>query len=183
MDGSDQPSLERMLNLCYVCGVTPQEVMGNHLAPLKQAIQSETAYHAPRPPRSLREPVNQELCREFLQKILDEKEEPLGVVQVAKRLRCSAATLLKHFPDECAVIKQRMQDYRMQRKAQRIVRGCDEVRQAVMTLHAQGIYPSHRRVSALLSQPSSIRQQEMQAVWRKARHDLGIELLSTIRKK
>lgn len=183
MDGSDQPSLESILSLCYVCGVTPQEVMGNQVAPLKQAIQSETACHALRSPRSLRKPVSQERCRELIQKVLDGEEEPLGVVQLAKRLRCSVATLLKHFPNECAIITQRMQDHRIQRKAQRIARGCEEIRQAILTLSTQGIYPSHRRVSALLSQPSSIRQPEMGAAWRKARHELGIELPPTSRKK
>ena len=175
MDGSDQPSLESMLYLCYVCGVTLQEVMGNHIAPLKQALQSETAYHASRSPRSLRKPVNQELCRKLIQQVLDGREEPLGVVQIAERLECSVATLLKHFPDECAIITQRMQAYRTQRRAQRIARECEEARQAVLALYTQGIYPSHRRVSALLSQPSSMRQPEVSAAWRETRHELGIE--------
>ena len=183
MDGSDQPSFESMLYLCYVCGVTPLEVMRNHVAPLKQALQSETAYHALRSPRSLRKPVNQELCRELIQRVLDGKEEPLGVVQIAQRLGSSVATLLKHFPNECAVITQRMQDYRMQRKARRIAQLCEEVRQAVMARSTQGIYPSYRRVSALLSQPSSIRQPEVSAVWRETRHALGIGLSQINRKR
>lgn len=183
MEGSDQPSLESMLYLCYVCGVTPQEVMENHLEPLKQALRYETAYHASRSPRSLRKPVDQKLCWELIQQVLDGREEFLGVLQIAERLECSAATLLKHFPDECAIIIQRMQVHRTQRKAQRIARECEEVRQVVMMLHAQGIYPSHRRVRALLSQPSSIRQPEMQAAWHKARYELGIDLPPTSRKK
>jgi DNA-binding phage protein len=179
MDGSEQPSFENMLYLCYVCGVTPQEVMENRLTPFKQVLQSETAYHTPRPPRSLRKPVDREQCWEYIQQVLDGREEPLGVTQIAKRLGCSAMMLFRHFPDECAVITQRMQHYRVQRKAQRIAQGCEEVRQVVMMLHTQGVYPSHRRVRALLSQPSSIRQPEMQAAWRKARHELGIELPPT----
>ncbi len=155
----------------------------NHVAPLKQALQSETAYHALRSPRSLRKPVNQELCRELIQRVLDGKEEPLGVVQIAQRLGSSVATLLKHFPNECAVITQRMQDYRMQRKARRIAQLCEEVRQAVMARSTQGIYPSYRRVSALLSQPSSIRQPEVSAVWRETRHALGIGLSQINRKR
>ncbi|HEX3643338.1 MAG TPA: TniQ family protein, partial [Ktedonobacteraceae bacterium] len=178
MDGKDHPSFERILHLCYVCGVTPLEVMDNQLSSLKQALQSETALHALRVPRSLRKPVNQERCQEFIQRVLDGVEGPLGVTQIAKRLDCNATTLLKRFPDECAVITERMQHYRAQRKAQRIARGCEEVRQAVITLHAQGVYPSHRRVGMLLSQPSSIRQPEMRAAWHKARHELGIELPS-----
>jgi hypothetical protein len=182
MDGSDQPSFESMLYLCYVCGVTPQEVMENQIAPLKQALQSQTAYHALRSPRCLRKPVNQELCQELIQGVLNGKEELFGVVQIAKRLRCSTATLLKHFPNECATITQRVQDYRMQRKTRRIAQACEEVRQAVMALHTQDIYPSHRRVSALLSQPSSIRQPEVSAAWRETRQALGIGLSQTNRK-
>jgi DNA-binding phage protein len=183
MDGSDQPSFESMLYLCYICGVTPLEVMENHLAPLKQVLQSETAYHAPRSPRSLRKPINQERCRAHIQQVLDGREELLGVTQIAKRLGCSAMILFRHFPDECEVITRRMQQYRTQRKAQRIAQGCEEVRQAIMTLHAQGIYPAHRRVSALLSQPSSIRQPEVSAAWRETRQELGIGLSQISRKR
>src|SRR5438128_1096383 len=101
--------------------------METRVAPLKQALQNETAYHALRSPRSLCKPVNQELCRELIQRVLDGREETLGVTQIAKRLGCSAAILLRHFPDECAVITQRMQHYRMQRKARRIAQACEEV--------------------------------------------------------
>lgn len=175
MEGSGQPSLENILYLCYVCGVTPQEVMANQLSPLKQALQSETAYHPLRSPRSLPRLVSQEVCRELIQRVLDGREELLGVVQIAKRLECDAVTLVRHFPDECAIITQRMQAHRTQRRTQRIARECEEVRQAVIALHTQGIYPSHRRVRALLSRPSSIRQPAVNAVWREIRHELGIE--------
>jgi len=123
----------------------------------------------------LRKPVDQKLCWELIQQVLDGREESLGVIQIAERLECSAATLLKHFPDECAIITQRMQAYRTQRRAQRIARECEEVRQAVITLHTQGIYPSHRRVRALLSQPNSIRQPAVSTVWRETRHELGVK--------
>lgn len=172
-----KPWLENILYVCYVCGVTPREVMENRLAPFKQTIQTQTAYHPPRPPRLPRSPrkqVNQEQCRELVQRVLDGREGPLGVVQIAKRLECSAETLLKHFPDECAVITQRMREYRAQRKARRMAQVCEEVRQAVITLHNQGIYPSQRRARTLLSRPGLMRQPQVSAAWRAARSELGL---------
>jgi hypothetical protein len=174
VEGTDQPSLETMLYVCYVCGVTPQEVMTNQLAPLKHALQNQTAYHPPRLPRPPYKQIDQEQCREFIQRVLDGEEGLLGVTQIASHLGCNAVDLLRHFPQECTVITQCMQMHRKQQKARRIAQECEEVRQAVITLHTQGIFPSYRRVMALLSQPSSMRKPELRTAWRNAQRKLGM---------
>ncbi len=179
VEGVGQPSLEKMLYMCYVCGVTPQEVLTNQITSLKQMLHIETAYHPPRLSRQPYKQINQEQCRAFIQRVLDGKERPLGVTQMARHLGCNEVDLLRHFPQECATVTQRVRMHRKQQKGEQITQGCEEVRQAVALLHAQGIYPSLRRVTTLLSQSVSMRQPEMMAAWRQARSELGIELPQT----
>jgi hypothetical protein len=45
----------------------------------------------------------------------------------------------------------------------------------VLTLHAQNIFPSHRKVRALLSDPNLIRMPEAAATWHTVRRELGLE--------
>src|SRR5260370_16486469 len=143
-------------------------------------LHIETAYHPPRLSRQPYKQINQEQCREFIQRVLDGKEGPLGVTQMARHLGCNEVDLLRHFPQECASVTQRVRIHRKQQKEEQIPQAAEKVRQAVALLHAQGIYPSLRRVTTLLSQSVSMRQPEMMAAWRQARSDLGIELPQTI---
>jgi transcriptional regulator with XRE-family HTH domain len=176
VEGVGQPSFEKILYLCYACGVTPQEVLTNQVPSLKQMLQIETTYHPPRLSRQPYKQINQEQCREFIQRVLHGKEGPLGVTQMARHLGCNEVDLLRHFPQECTLVTRRVRLHRKQQKETQIVQGCEEVRQAVATLHAQGFYPSFHRVSTLLSRSGSMRQPEMRAAWLQARHELGLEL-------
>ena len=79
----------------------------------------------------------------------------MSLSQVAQRLGYEQAHQLKyHFPEECQLVTQRARDYRKQRQSQRFVRVREEVRQAVISLHNQGCYPTQRKVGMLLSQPN-----------------------------
>jgi hypothetical protein len=175
IDGTAMPSLESILRICYVCKVTPCGVMSTQLDPLKQAMQRKAAMPSSRPRRPPHRPFNHEQCFEFLRRMLDGREEFLGITQIAKHLGCDVSLLLKYFPHACAVITQHMREYRKQQKDQRIAQACEEIRQAVIALHAQGIFPSHRKVRTLLSLPSFMRQPEASAAWHAARRELGLE--------
>ena len=109
-----------------------------------------------------------------LQTILDGREEALGVYQVAERLGYAACQLRYHFPQECAEITQRAKAYRKQRKEQRLAQVREEVRRAMLSLHAQGIYPSQRQLRPLL--PSSfLRQAEAKEAWCLTLQELGFK--------
>jgi hypothetical protein len=49
----------------------------------------------------------------------------------------------------------------------------EEVREAVLYVHRQGVYPSSYRVAGRLSQPGSMRSQTARAAWHEALRDLG----------
>ncbi len=169
---SQTPILESILELCYVCNVTPLQVLTGDLAPLKQAIQAGKPYRSPRARRPFRA-VDREHCLKRIQAILDGREEPLGYVQLAQQLGYSGRALLHHFPQECALLSQHIKAHRQQRKEQRLARMQEEVRQATLALHAQGIYPSQNKVADLLSNPNLLLQPEAKATWRALCRELG----------
>jgi len=166
------PIPESILELCYVCNVTPLQVLTGDLAPLKQAIAEGKPYRSPRARRPFH-PIDREQCLGRIQAILDGKEEPLGYVQLARQLGCSGGALLHHFPQECALLSQLIKEHRLKRKEQRIARMQEEIRQATLALYAQGIYPPQNKVADLLSNPNLLFQPEAKATWRALCRELG----------
>jgi TniQ len=168
-----RPTLEAILKLCYVCEVTPVQVMNGQLDRLQQIIEQGTDRHPPLPRRQNRR-VDREQCQQALQAVLDRQAEPLGIAHIAKQLGYDTCQLVYHFSEECAVITQRVKEHRLRRKEQHLVRIREEVRQAVFSLHAQGLYPSQRRVRLLLP-GRLLRDPEAKEAWRATLRELGFE--------
>jgi len=171
---SHTPSLETILEFCYACNVTPLQVISSADA-LLHAIWDETLPHNRRPERFTRRRVDRERCRERLQAVLDGREALLGLHQLARVLGYHPSQLRYYFPMECLLIVQRYQEHMKQRRKEHEARVCEEVRQAVLALHAQNIFPSHRKVRALLSNPNLIRMPEASVAWHAVRRELGLE--------
>ncbi len=168
------PSLETILEFCYACNVTPLQVISSADA-LLQAVWDETLPRYRRPRRFTRRRVNREQCQEHIQAVLDGREELLGVRQLARQLGYHSSLLWYYFPRECALIAQRNEEYEQQRRKEHEARVCEEVRQAVLMLHAQNVFPSHRKVRDLLSDPDLIRMPQAAATWHAVRRELGLE--------
>ncbi len=109
-----------------------------------------------------------------LQAALESREEPLALYQVARRLGYKARQLAYHFPEECKLVKQRARDYRQQRKERYLVQVGEQVRQAVFSLHAQGIYPSLHKVQSFLT-GGSMQMPEARETWHATLRELGLE--------
>lgn len=172
--GTERPSLEMLLQFCYVCQVTPLQVMKNQLTPLKEVLESGRSSRPPWPRRAYRQ-VDRDRCLSYLQAVLDGREEPLGMHHLAIRLGLSENAIRRHFPHECAVITELSRVYRRQRSEQRVALWCEEVQQAVMTLHAHGQAPSLRKVRELLADANIIREPEVRRAFHATRKALGVE--------
>ena len=166
------PTLQSILEFCYVCNVTPLQVLRGNLTPLKRVVQEGTPYRLPRARRPFR-PVDRERCLERIQAVLSGREEPVGYVQIAKQLGYRKSVFEYHFPQECALLTKQIKAYRRQRKEQRIARVQEEVRQATLAIHAQGLYPSQNKVADLLSDPNLLFQPEAKTTWRAQCRELG----------
>jgi transposase-like protein len=170
-----RPTLEAILKLCYVCQITPLQIMDGQLDQLQQTLQAGTERRPPLPHRQNRR-FDQEQCQIALQAALESNDEPQALRQIAQQLGFEDAhQLVYHFPNECKLVTQRAKEYRLQRKAQRLAQVREQVRQAVFSAHAQGFYPSHRRLRTLL--PGALmRLSEAKEAWRAALQELGYEL-------
>ena len=168
------PTFQTLLKFCYVCKVTPVQVMRNQLDHLPQARALGTGNDSSLPPRPLRRVVDRERCQTLLQAVLEGREEPLGISQVAQRLGYDEHSLLQHFPHECAEITRRAKAYRRQRKEQRFALIGEQVQQATFAVHASGHYPSQHAVQALLL-PGAMRIPGSKVAWHAALRELGLE--------
>lgn len=166
-------SLETILKLCYVCEVTPFQVMRGETSSLIEIFQRGVTS---RPPlhRRVRPKIDQERCLQLIHAVLDGHEEPLGLRQLCERLGCSPRILLYYFREECALITQQAREHRKQQGEQRVLETRKRVRQQVLSLHAQGIYPSHKNVRSLL--PAGLmRQSAAGEAWHETLRELGLE--------
>ena len=171
--GTVTPSLELILKFCYVCDTTPMQIMANQWASLEQAMRDDPALRPSPHDRSPWQRVDVERCLSFMQSILDGREQVLSVRQAAMRLNCAARFLRLHFPLECEQMTQLYHEYRRHQKEKYVESVCEEVRNATVTLHTQGISPTRRRVAALLKDPDRIRMPEARRTWRDVRQELG----------
>jgi hypothetical protein len=168
------PSLGTLLECCYACDITPLQVMMNQLEPLRDLIQGKKVAQSPRPRRLAPQRINRQKCLELMRAILDATGEPLSIRQLAKRLGCRERVLTNHFPQECMLIAKRAQEYRKQRQEQRVTQVQDQVRQTVIALHEQGIFPSHRRLKMMFP-PGVMRMPEANVAWHASLRELGLE--------
>lgn len=167
------PSLETILQLCYLCEVTPWQVMQGEISPLVFALQREISV---RPPVSRRTKprADRDRCLELIHAVLDGREEPLGIRQLCERLGYSHRVLRYSFPEEYTLITQQAREYRKQQERQRVAKTREQVRQATCSLHVQGIYPSQRKVQSLLPAGVMI-QAEARETWHVTLRELGLE--------
>jgi hypothetical protein len=168
------PSIAAILKFCYVCKVTPLQVMSNHLAPLEQMLQRRVLPRATWFSHGSRQ-IDLKRSQKLLRSVLDGQEEWLGISQIAERLGCSESTIQYHFPQEYILIRKRTQELRKQRGKNYVAQVCEEVKKAVYLLHAQGVFPSTRLVAGMLSNPEFLRRSDALESLHATRRELGLE--------
>lgn len=168
------PTLETILKFCYICNMTPLHIMKNQVSRLRQTLQNETAARVALQPSLRLRHVNLEQCQKFLQAVLDGQEKPQGLRQIGNHLGYTVRQLSYHFPKECAFITPLAQEYRRKRREERLDKVREHVRQAVISVHSQGIYPSQRKLRPLL--PGGLMlMPEAKEARRAALRELGFE--------
>ena len=166
------PALETILKFCYVCQVTPLQVMNGQLDPLQLIVQRGTELRSPLPHRQNRR-LDRERCQVALHAAFDDKNEPLALSYVAQQLGYEdARQLMYHFPEECKLVAQRAKAYRQQRKAQRLAQVRENIQKVVLSLHTQGIYPSLHKVQSFLPR-GLMKSPEAREAWHDALQGIG----------
>jgi hypothetical protein len=171
------PRLELLLKLCHCFGTSPLYFLtADNIVvdptQIKFPVLSELPVRTKTSPR----PFDTAGVRRALETTLaEDKNPPPSMRQVAKRLGYNHSSLHSRFPELCRAISARYLAYGKARSRQKIRQICDEVRQAIYRIDAQGMYPSTARVAALLKTPGSIRHPDAIATRRETLRELGWE--------
>ncbi len=112
--------------------------------------------------------------QKHLLEVLADNSEPFPSLQAtARSLGCSVSIIQTRCPDLCREIAERYKEYLHRRHEARIAMLCEEVRQAVLRLHQQGIYPNARQVSVYLSNSKLMLTIEVHEFWQNILIELG----------
>jgi transcriptional regulator with XRE-family HTH domain/ribosomal protein L37AE/L43A len=168
------PSFQKVLEICYAAGISPLQLMSD-TAVMRDAIEEISEHPRWQPVHHRRQVVNREEIKEYLQAVLDGRKPSRAIRQIERDLGVGIRTINKMFPLECSLVSRQHLAQRAQAWRQRIALACDEVRQVVSALHAQGIYPGERRMASHLSMPSMMRKPEVRAAWHAALRELGLK--------
>jgi hypothetical protein len=177
--GQQIPQLGNLVQICSHFGISPLCLLtgkAGEVAMIQKTARGGNPI-SDRPKRRFRAfPI--ESLRHALEEVLRNAEiPPPPMREVAERLEYDPSHLSKHFPELCRAISKRYLDYQAEKREERLQRICDEVRQAVLTLHAQGHYPSMKQVQKLLSQPAVLMEYKVRAAWHDALRELGVEAM------
>lgn len=175
VNGKNMPSLENLLKLCYVLDISPLQLVMSDSSKLEEVMKTKMDYRPPRPRKPMPLPKNQENTLQLIQAVLDRREDPLSVPQIERRLGLSRNAIVRQYPEKAVLVSAQYRAYRKEQARRRLKRKCDEVRAATFSLNAQGIFPSQKRVSKMLSNQNWWRESEVRDAWRSALRELGLK--------
>lgn len=170
------PQIESLMRVCYFCGIALYDLLT--MDPAKLDLKTLKPHDLPEilnptKDRRNRMVMDTESLRRKMVGILGTNEEPPpSMRQVAKRLNYSPRELREHFPELNKAICERRKEYRRVCYEQKLSKFKSEIRQAILKIHAHGLYPSTSQVALLLSKPGIMRD----AVFAKFRYEVLEEL-------
>ena len=191
--GRTRPSLWMLLELCHQLGTTPLRFITSGAAaggvggaadgvvdawqdPGWTMERGRMIPRLPDQPKYIRTYIDPEDTRGVLEAILASGEvPPPSLREVCRRLGVSQVCLKTHLPELCQAISERFRSYQLQRGERTRQAARAKVREAVLELHAQGIYPSTYRIWLLRDRPSWIRNRFVLEEWHQTLRELGWE--------
>lgn len=175
LDGNHLPQVRNLLQVCCALGISLVSLLQGTAKAFSLTGERPSLLPPSEPRRMPFRKFDAEVIRLALQKALEEPDlPPPSLNQVAQQLRYSPWWLAKLFPDLCHAISSRYDAYQMEQRRQRHQNRCEEVRRAVLHLHAQGVHPSESRVRKALKKPAILRLPEIRDAWKTALCEVGL---------
>jgi hypothetical protein len=155
--GKTQIPVDDLLQICWRVDVPLVDFLYSDSLMLSevelfQALSVSGVKTNRKPPR----PFDREKAEQNLQTMLTD-HPPLTMKEVAKRLNFNKRFLYKHFPALCKAISARRAKHQAVYNTKRQRQYQKDIRDASGRLRATGIYPSRRRVAALIIKSSGLR--------------------------
>ncbi len=142
---------------------------------LVEALKAKGIYQLPQSSRPASLPKKQDHILEFIQAVLDGREAPHSISRIGRLFGRNSHYISYHYPQEAILVAAQYRAYRTEQARKRLEQIKVEVRTATFSLHTQGIFPSQKRVSSMLSHPYWMMMPETRATWHATRHELGLE--------
>jgi AraC-like DNA-binding protein len=117
--------------------------------------------------------INHDRVKYRLQEVLASNEPIPSVAALARQMGYRRTTIQAAFPDLCKELENRRRTELKKQHENRISTACVKVRQAVLTLHQQGVYPSAQQVASLLGDPHIVREKKVLETWHTMLEELG----------
>lgn len=120
-----------------------------------------------------RERVDYACIEQRLREVLASEEEVPAVYAIAREVGYARHILYHNFTDLCQQISTRRYAERRMKRQERMAVVGEEIRQVVLQLHEQHMYPSARQVSKLISDQHALRTKEGHEAWMIILQELG----------
>lgn len=176
LGGESVPQLGTLLRICFQLGTSPFAFLTGAIEPLAPPPeQVRSRLRSSRQPRPYRR-FDVELMQSILEATLQSKgEPPVSMAKLARSLGYDQTILRKYFPDLCKAISKRYLDALREKRRERLQQVCDELRQVMLSLHAQGHYPGQRQLEQVLRKPTWLMEPEVYKTWRQVIEELGVK--------
>ncbi|MBS9389865.1 MAG: DDE-type integrase/transposase/recombinase [Dolichospermum sp. WA123] len=170
------PELNILLKICYKLEISLVEFLTPKNLITKSFTKISQKYlQLSRTPRVSPKAFDQYQVKDALLAILAGNEEPPPTMEeVAKRLGHHTRTISRHFPDLCSAISAKCRDYKKACHIKSMEKLCSEVREIVLNLNTQSVYPTEAAVSQLMTNPGYFRYKQVRAAFHDARRELGL---------
>lgn len=170
------PTLGSLMNICFRCGISPFSFLMRDKNQIKTMEINNTCKGMPtRPAKNHYKKVDRVYVQCFLEAVLQNPEiSPPSMKEVAERVGHSIHTLKKISPDVCKAISARYLQYLSESHKALIQRNCDKVKQTMLILHAQEIYPSLRQVRKILKNQAIFKEPNVHNAWKEMLKELGL---------
>ncbi|MGH7867679.1 MAG: TniQ family protein, partial [Candidatus Dormibacteraceae bacterium] len=172
--GQAIPLFPQLLRLCYQLDLAPLDlVTGRPFQVVRLKVERVVTPHAavrrPRPRVDVRQ------LRQTLEGIIAAEEDPPPtLLEVSRRVGHDRRMLYTHVPDLCETIVARSTAYQKRRQQQKMEAVANEIRQVMVHLHSQGVYPAQTKVAKLLSKRGMFRIPAACDVWRQTLRELDL---------
>ncbi len=117
--------------------------------------------------------IDHNRIRFHLRVVLTCKAPIPSVSELARQLGYNRVTIENAYPELCKQVVALHSAEQRHRYESRMSTTCEDVRQAMLALHQQNIYPSAKQVSELLGDPHVIREKRVLQTWHATLKELG----------
>jgi hypothetical protein len=158
------------LNLSILDFLSGAEAIRNNQRNIRELPDATHVIGKPRTPK----PFNYRKVKAQLMSCLD-VVPPISMAEAARRMNANHRDIYQKFPELSRKISSRYRAYHQDFYRAKRIKLEEEVRQAVIHLYAQGIYPSPRPVTEYLNKPTYFGRRDVAAIIRETRELLDAE--------